>query len=213
MIPNSMALEEVWERVRSDSNFDKFRAEGQPMVPGEYFDEICEVKYFVVAGAPGAREALQRKPFVGQVGLLVRQLLGLADISESECYFTYVAKYRLPGGAQPGLRDEMQFKPYLRQEFAAVGAPPVIITIGADAWHAFGGTEAVMMTVSTVAGTVRELRTNDRGEYLPKKAQRLLVPMLSPGLGLHEPRLQEKIERDWEHLPQALSWWKEKGLA
>lgn len=210
-------LGSLWEDIRDDPAFNHLHEDGQALVPGSGMlpSEFDCPKAFIVGKAPGAREQAMGEPFVGQEGDILKQLMGLAGLSPADCWMTYVSKYRTPGNRSLNVREQLDWAPYLRREFALVGAPRLIISIGKDAYSVLNGAEASFLSLPYAAGTVRELRTNDKGEYLEVKNYRLLVPMFAPGLGLLEPKYQGKIERDWEYLFDTLQPWKEynsKGL-
>lgn len=201
MASRDRKLEDLYEDIRTDSFFDELRSDS-PMVPGAGPAEPAIPRAFILGGHPGAREALQGKPFVGQAGEILLQLMELANLHPAQCWMTYVLKYRTPGNRPVNPREQygIDKSRYVQREWSAVGRPNLIIALGKAAWHSVGGTEAVVLSLSALAGTVRERKGV------------LIVPMLDPTAGLlGSAKTQDKIERDWEYLPEELERWEWKG--
>lgn len=53
-------------------------------------------KIVLLGEAPGEKEVVERRPFVGGSGMLLRNLLGKVGINSAACYMTNVVKYRPP---------------------------------------------------------------------------------------------------------------------
>jgi uracil-DNA glycosylase len=186
----SAELEALWERIRSDHKFDHLRTNNNPLVPGR--GESVRPRAFIVGEAPGAREALQRKPFVGPSGDVLRQLMGLAGLSEEDCWITNVVKYRPPGNRTPGIMEVLDSQAHLRAEWRIVGAPKVIIPVGATAWRAMAGGWDTL-SLSQVAGQVLE----HSGVHF--------CPMFHPAYGMRKgTSVQDLMERHWEQMPELL---------
>lgn len=94
-------------------------------------------RIMVVGEAPGRNEEIERKPFVGAAGNLLRQALLAAGINPTDVYFTNICKYRPPENElrawfdKDGIPNDtiMQGMLELREEIAAVN-PNVIILCG-----------------------------------------------------------------------------------
>src|SRR4051812_34798672 len=52
--------------------------------------------YIIIGEAPGENEENQRRPFIGQSGLILRIALSRVGIAESNTYITNVCHYRPP---------------------------------------------------------------------------------------------------------------------
>jgi DNA polymerase-1 len=99
----------------------------------------------IVGEAPGSQEEQQGKPFVGNAGFLLDQMLVSAGISRHECFITNVANHRPPGN-NFGIyySDSKRTKPTmalldhrkrLKQELYRV-MPRVVVALGEEALKA-----------------------------------------------------------------------------
>lgn len=180
-----MDTEDLWEEVRSDHAWDRYRVPGARLVPG--FGQR-PTKVMVVADSPAAVESSHLRPFSGTNGRIIRELMSLADLrpdgEEANCWATYAIKYR-PPGINPGIKDVLDAQPHLRNEWKVVGGPPVIVAVGAVAWQCFSYLGSLMLW---------------RGKVTPLKGNRYLWGMLPPSYGVRNPQHQPQIERDWEEL-------------
>jgi uracil-DNA glycosylase family 4 len=179
-------LADVYEAYRSDRRFDHLRTEGIVLVPGE---GSSRPKVLIVGEAPGATENTQRRPFVGASGRVLRSLIEDSAELESQQYFiTNTVKYRPPGNRLP-TRDEIEAsKPYLRQEWSALGGPSIIVAVGAAALLALKPPQSKINTLSH-AGVPVSL-TNGAA----------LWPMIHPAYGLRNPNVRPDMEAHWEAL-------------
>ena len=82
-----------------------------------------------VGEAPGANEDAQGKPFVGQAGRLLDELLAGIGLERSEVFIANVLKCRPPGNRDP-LPDEIaECEPHLMRQIELI-EPMVICTLG-----------------------------------------------------------------------------------
>lgn len=180
-----MSLADIYEAYRLDPAFDHLRTEGIVLVPGE---GSTRPNVFIVGEAPGAVENTERRPFVGASGQVLRSLITDAAELESQDYFiTNTVKYRPPGNRTPEWQEVDASVPYLRREYAALGAPAVIIAVGGVAfdalwpqgWARLGG-------ILKYAGKMQDL---GKGKWL--------LPMLHPAYGLRNAAVRPTMERHW----------------
>jgi len=174
-------------------------------VPGEGGNPMA----FIIGEAPGAQEVMQRRPFVGPAGRVLRDLMSVAGLWATEqwsngsddhpetvgavppnCWLTNVVKFRPPGNRKPTEQEIKAARFSLRQEWVAVGRPDIIILVGGTALEAvLGHRESILRS----AGKCHTARS--------KYGHMLYVwPMVHPAFGLHNPAMQPIIERDWELL-------------
>lgn len=177
-------LADVYEAYRADSAFDHLRTPGIVLVPGEGSPRPT---IMVVGEAPGATENTARRPFVGASGQALRSLIfDSAGLDEADLWITNVVKYRPPGNRTPERAEIACSVPHLREEYKAIGSPPVIIAVGAVAKYAMA---PGMQGVLSVAGQPFELRT---GVYT--------WIMIHPSYGLRNPGARPKMEEHWTAL-------------
>lgn len=178
------ALQDLWEGYRSDPAFDHIRRGGARLVPG-----IGQrpTNVMVVAGSPGAVETAHLRPFSGQKGRILQELMGLAGLrldAEPNCWATYLVKYRV---TETTFRDCYCSLPHMRKEWQLVGGPKMMVCVGAAPWLQLG---------PAAVGGLKSWA----GQPLTMPGDRWCVGMFDPGYGMQYPQYQDAIERQWESL-------------
>lgn len=170
-------------RLAAEGLKKRFPSLGSKYVPGE--GNMLSPNAFIIGEAPNATEEMQGRPFVGHAGIILRQLMRVANLRPSWCWMTNVIKYRLPGNRAPKHDELRDFRPLLIKEWELVGRPRLIIPVGVHAYNTF------MNRPMSLA--------HDAGEIFMVKRTRV-CPMINPIAGVRKPHNQSLIERDWERL-------------
>lgn len=208
------AIDEV-ERCSRTWRSTYARQLSERYVPGEGCEEgepSCVA--FIIGEAPGAHEDLKRRPFVGDSGLVLRELMASAGLftgftphfGKSNCWLTNTIKFRPPGNRTPDSDMIKTARHLLRTEWAAVGMPQVIIPVGSVALEAVLGHKA---SILRMAGELTHVASE---RYSPQIHS--LWPMVHPAFVLRETnvktrkRMQALVEKDWTILG---GWLKEMG--
>ena len=90
----------------------------------------------IVGEAPGSKEDLEGRPFVGKSGKLLKNLLEISKINiNDDVYFCNVIKSRPPKNRKPTKIEVFNHKPWLLQQIKLVD-PKIIILTGATAMQA-----------------------------------------------------------------------------
>lgn len=111
-------------------------------------------RVIIVGEAPGAREDIEGRPFVGKSGKFLRKLLIKTGFNiEEDIYFCNVIKTRPPNNRKPTIKEVLIHKPWLMQQIKLI-VPKVIILTGSTAMQAVLG--------------VNESITNLRGKWIKK---------------------------------------------
>jgi DNA polymerase len=154
-------------------------------VPG---DGDPQARVMLIGEGPGYYEDRDGRPFVGNAGKFLNELLGKAGLTRDEVFVTNVVKCRPPGNRDP-LPDEMAAcAPYLERQIAAID-PEVIVTLGRFSMSRWFPGERI----SKIHGQ-------------PKRdGHRLVVPMYHPAAALHQASLRGAIEEDFARLPKLLA--------
>lgn len=180
---------------------------GTEHVPGEGNDENPFA--FVVGEAPGAQEAMRKRPFVGPAGIVLRRFMDKQQLwadrvllhgtpGSEELYttpnvwLTNVLKFRPAGNRTPTTAEINAVRPILRDEYFAVGAPPVIVCVGRTALEAVTRRQ---LSIVAFAGQPMELRKGKHAD-----ATCTVWPMLHPAACLRNPALRNMAEKDWQRL-------------
>ncbi|MBX0327061.1 uracil-DNA glycosylase [Oscillochloris sp. ZM17-4] len=155
-------------------------------VPGE---GPADARIMLIGEGPGYHEDRQGRPFVGQSGQFLDDLLAMAGLARADVFIANVVKCRPPQNRDPQ-PDEVATctEHYLYRQIEAID-PPVIVTLGRFSMSLFLPGERI---------------TRIHGQ--PRKAGgRLIVPMLHPAAALHQPQNRPLIEADFRGLPAILA--------
>lgn len=177
-------LEALREQIAVCTRCELHRAATNP-VPG---DGNPHARILLIGEAPGFHEDSSGKPFVGNSGKFLTQLLEQAGLTREDVFITNVVKHRPPGNRDP-LPDEMAACAHYLDEQIAIIDPDVIVTLGRFSLaRYFPG-----QRISKIHGQPKEVDG------------RFVVPMYHPAAALHNGSLRPQIEADFQKLPRLLA--------
>lgn len=154
-------------------------------VPGE---GPARARVMLIGEGPGWHEDQQGRPFVGNAGKFLNELLAAAGLTRDEVFITNVVKCRPPGNRDP-LPDEIAAcSGYLDRQIAAID-PDVIVTLGRFSMARWFPGERI----SRIHGQPKQ------------EGRRLIVPMYHPAAALHQGALRGAITEDFAKLPKFLA--------
>lgn len=153
-------------------------------VPGEGY---IRTDVMFIGEGPGYHEDRQGRPFVGNAGQFLDELLELAGLSRDRVYIANVVKCRPPNNRDPNPDEIAACAPYLERQIALIN-PKAIVTLGRYSMTNFFPGERI----SQIHG---QARTVDG---------RLCVAMYHPAAGLHQASLADVIRDDFRKLPSYL---------
>lgn len=159
-------------------------------VPGE---GNVRTKILFIGEGPGANENATGRPFVGQAGNFLNQLLAIAQVKRQEVFITNVVKCRPPSNRDPLPEELSACAKYLNRQIELIN-PPVIVTLGRFSMARY----FPLQRISAIHG---------QGQWVNG---RLVVPMFHPAAALHQPSLRAAIEHDFSLLPAYLEQAREK---
>ncbi len=148
----------------------------------------ANARIMFIGEGPGFHENEQGRPFVGQAGKFLDELLAGIKMKREEVFIANVVKCRPPGNRDPLPEELAACGDYLERQINIIN-PQVIVTLGRFSMARFLPTAKI----SEVHG--RSFRLNDR----------LIVPMFHPAAALHQPSLRPLVEQDFSRLPQLIS--------
>jgi len=159
-------------------------------VPGEG-DPASDLMF--VGEAPGYHEDQQGRPFVGQAGKLLEQLLASIGLTREQVFIVNVLKSRPPNNRDPRPDEIAACQPYLWRQIELI-RPKVICTLGNHATKLLTGSPAGITRVhgqpqATVIGGV-ELS---------------LYPIFHPAAALYTPAMLTTLKEDFLRLPELLA--------
>ena len=176
-------VEELYAEVRGCQRCDLARTRTLA-VPGE---GPLDSEVMFIGEAPGVNEDRQGRPFVGQAGAFLEELLGEAGLTRPEVYICNVLKCRPPGNRDPLPTEIEACGDYLGAQIRLID-PLLIVTLGRYSMSRFFPNQAI----SRIHGRPREANG------------RILVPMYHPAAALHQQRLRGVIIDDFRTLPELL---------
>ena len=150
-------------------------------VPGEG-DYKAEVMF--IGEGPGYHEDRQGRPFVGNAGDFLNELLEIAGLSRPSVFITNVVKCRPPNNRDPEPDEIGACSGYLDRQIALIN-PRIIVTLGRFSMARFFPGERI----SQIHGMARVIDG------------RMCVAMYHPAAGLHQASLADIIRSDFRKLP------------
>jgi len=160
-----------------------------------------EADILFIGEAPGAKEDLAGKPFVGAAGRELDKLLHHIDLCLDEVYIANILKYRPPNNRDPTEAEIERHTPYLIEQINAI-KPKIIITLGnfATKFVLSGFRVEGMKTIpgiSTLHGKARDLIV-DGAHYI-------VVPLYHPAAMLYKPPLRAVLKEDFAKIKKLLT--------
>jgi DNA polymerase len=145
-----------------------------------------------VGEAPGYHEDQQGRPFVGQAGKLLDQLLATIGLRREQVYIGNVLKSRPPDNRDPKPEEIEACEPYLLRQIELI-APRVICTLGNFSTKLLSGSPT---GITRVHGIPQRRRLGARELYL--------YPIFHPAAALYTPAMLETLKQDFLRLPEVL---------
>jgi DNA polymerase len=184
---NASELKKIRETVEQDKSLPLIK-KPEDIIPG---DGNPDAKIVFVGEAGGYHESIQRKPFVGNAGMLLNQLLHSIELERKGVYITNMVKTRPPENRDP-LPEELEaFGKYLDKEIEII-KPKVIVTLGRFSMAKF----LPGVKISIVHGKVFDV--NWKGREIK------VVPMYHPAAALRNGEVMFQIKEDFLKLPELL---------
>ena len=85
--------------------------------------------WLFIGEAPGENEDLQGKPFVGEAGKLLTEMLRAMSLTREDIFIANILKCRPPKNRDPHIDEIQQCRAYLNRQIALV-QPKIIIAVG-----------------------------------------------------------------------------------
>ncbi len=155
------------------------------VVPGDGAEDAAII---FIGEAPGYNEDKQGKPFVGQAGVFLNELLAAMDMKREQVYITNVIKCRPPNNREPLPSEIMNCRPWLDAQIAFI-RPRMIVLLGRYAMESF----LPGKSISKVHGTGQ------------KQGDIIYYAMYHPAAALYQQTLREAIKEDMLKIPGILA--------
>lgn len=177
-------IDQLREEIAVCTRCELYRSATNP-VPGE---GSADASILFIGEAPGYHEDQEGKPFIGNSGKFLTELIEKAGLKRSEVFITNVVKHRPISNRDP-LPDEMAACAHFLDRQIAIIDPDVIVTLGRFSMARYFPGERI----SKIHGRAKEVDG------------RFVVPMYHPAAALHNGSLRPEIEADFERLPRLLA--------
>ena len=119
-------MAELYGQIEMCDRCAELAATRNRVVPGEGA-ETADIVF--VGEAPGFHEDQQGRPFVGQAGQFLDQLLASIDLHRNDVYICNVIKCRPPGNRDPLPTEIANCQSWLDRQLELI-APRMIVTLG-----------------------------------------------------------------------------------
>lgn len=154
------------------------------MVPGE---GSPEAELLFIGEAPGKNEDLEGRPFVGQAGKLLDELIGSIGLRREDVFIANVLKARPPGNRDPLPLEVQHHWPWLEQQIAAIN-PLLIVPLGRHAMNRFLPNRKI---------------SRDHGQARLMQGQ-VYFPVHHPAAALYTGSLKATLLEDFAKIPDVL---------
>ncbi|USO00738.1 MAG: uracil-DNA glycosylase [Alphaproteobacteria bacterium] len=134
----------------------------------------------LIGEAPGKDEDQQGKPFVGESGKLLEEMLNAAGIFRKNYYITNVVPWRPPSNRTPTVEEINIMRPYIINHIEIIH-PKIVVLIGSVAYR------AVMNSMKAI--------TTVRGEFINIDGI-LYLPIFHPSYLLRSPSKKKEMWSD-----------------
>jgi len=180
-------LKKIAQRVANCRKCPLYKNATKP-VPGEGNPQ-AEVMF--IGEAPGYWEDQCGRPFVGQAGKLLNELLQLIKLPRENSFIANVVKHRPPGNRDPLPKEIDACKEFLDAQIKIIN-PNIIVTLGRFSLNKFLPGEFI----SKIHGQARFV------EFAGRK--RIVIPMYHPAAALRNERIMEELKSDFQKIPKFL---------
>lgn len=152
-----------------------------------------EAQVMCIGEAPGQQEALQRRPFVGRSGQLLRKTISEIGLPPEKVFISNIVKVRPPENRDPTPEEIEAFRPFLNQEIEII-QPQIIITLGRFSMAKF----LPEVKVSQVHGRLHKVQWEGKNLFV--------LPMYHPAAALRSGKMMESFLTDFQKVPKILAW-------
>ncbi|HEX8102398.1 MAG TPA: uracil-DNA glycosylase family protein [Solirubrobacteraceae bacterium] len=184
------ALKAVWEQASVCTKCPQLAATRHSVVFGA---GNADADLMFVGEAPGANEDKQGRPFVGQAGKLLEQLLEEIGLQRADVFVANVLKCRPPQNRDPLPQEIDNCQDYLFRQIELI-EPRVICTLGNFSTKLLRGDPT----------GITKLHGQEEVRVIGPRAVRL-YPIFHPAAALYTRRLLDTLREDFARLPELLA--------
>ena len=148
--------------------------------------------------APGLNEAKTGRPFCGEAGIVLDNLLNYINLRREDIYICNLLKCRPPGNRDPRKEEIYACSPYLSSQIEIIN-PKIICPLGRYSMRFIFEKYNIKenRTISMIHGKIYKIRT------LLKSLT--ILPLYHPAVGVYNPNMIEVMKKDFETLKKLKS--------
>lgn len=184
------ALKAVTAELESGAGELPLTTVAKDIVPGEG-SPVAELLF--IGEAPGFHESVERRPFVGRSGKLLRQVISEIDLKKEQYYISNIVKARPPENRDPTSEEILAFRPFLNQEIEIL-SPKLVVTLGRFSMAKF----LPDVKISQVHGRLHQVQWKEKKLFV--------LPMYHPAAALRSTQMKEAFIKDMQKIPKVLAW-------
>lgn len=154
-------------------------------VPGE---GNPHAKIVFVGEAPGFNEDLTGRPFVGNAGMFLEEMLASIALTREDVFITNVVKCRPPNNRDPDESEQSACHFYLEAQLALIN-PLLIVCLGRHSMNYF----LPGLKISAAHGQPK------------RRGSRVILPLYHPAAALHNGGLRQTLLEDFTQIPAVLA--------
>ena len=157
-----------------------------------------QARIILIGEAPGASEDKNGRPFCGQAGRILDELLETAGLKREEVYICNILKCRPPQNRDPQKEEIAACTPYLEKQLKII-QPKIIGSLGNYATAYLlekYGLKGKIAGISKIHGQSFEAET----DFGPIK----IIPLYHPAVAVYNERMKETLKKDFQILSQVL---------
>ncbi|MFZ3168725.1 MAG: type-4 uracil-DNA glycosylase [Candidatus Methanoperedens sp.] len=162
-------------------------------VPGE---GNLEASLMLIGEAPGYREDLAGRPFVGSAGKLLDRLISGINLRREEVYISNIVKHRPPKNREPKADEVEACTAYLDRQIQVI-RPRVIATLGKHS------TRYILSKVNVKVEGLTAIRGREYKENLFGLPV-IVIPTFHPAAVLYNPAYRSGLEEDFQKIREEL---------
>lgn len=160
------------------------------IVPGE---GQVTAAVLLIGEAPGFHETVERRPFVGVSGKLLRKTLTEVGVLPETVYISNIVKARPPDNRDPSPEEIAAYQPFLDDEIALI-KPKLIVTLGRFSMAKF----LPEVKISQVHGRLHKVIWQGTTQFV--------LPMYHPAAALRSTQMKTAFVEDFKKLPKIIAW-------
>lgn len=189
---NQSLLAQIAEEVKNCKKCRLYKR-AKNAVPGE---GNPKAKIMLIGEAPGKREDLTGRPFVGSAGKLLDSVLEKAGLKRKDIFIGNIAKHRPPDNRAPKPDEIEACTPYLDRQIKII-RPKIIVPLGTHSSRYILEKAGLEFTaISESRGKIFD------GSALGAKIR--IIPSFHPAAAIYSRKLRETIEKDFVKIKKEL---------